>query len=85
MEKYGTGARDVEVRKYSKKRIDRASNIAVAAISSILPTLVILALYFVERMIVRIGLMIFFTAVFSIALAVFTDARKIEIFSATAA
>ncbi|XPS92847.1 hypothetical protein M3J09_002224 [Ascochyta lentis] len=83
--KYGTGARDVEVRKYSAERIGKASNIVVAAISSLLPTLVILALYFVKRMIVRIGLVIMFTAVFSIALAWFTDARKVEIFSATAA
>jgi hypothetical protein len=56
-----------------------------AIISSILPTIVILVLYFVKRMIVRIGLVIIFTAIFSIALAIFTAARKVEIFSATAA
>ncbi|KAH4014499.1 hypothetical protein HBI70_177620 [Parastagonospora nodorum] len=83
--KYGTGARDSELRKYSVRRIGKASNVAVAAVSSILPTLVILGLYFVKRMIVRIGLVILFTAIFSVALAVFTSARKVEIFSATAA
>ncbi|KAH3995500.1 hypothetical protein HBH68_165940 [Parastagonospora nodorum] len=36
-------------------------------------------------MIVRIGLVILFTAIFSVALAVFTSARKVEIISATAA
>ena len=85
MKKYSTDSRGVEIRKYSSKRIGRVSNIVVAVVSSILPTLVILVLYFVKRMIVRIGLVIFFTAIFSIALAAFTDARKVEIFSATAA
>ncbi|KAF1845020.1 uncharacterized protein K460DRAFT_416351 [Cucurbitaria berberidis CBS 394.84] len=83
--KYGTDSPDVDIRKYSGRRIRKASNIAVALMSSILPTLAILVLYFVRRMIVRIGLVILFTAVFSIALAVFTAARKVEIFSATAA
>ncbi|KAH9862706.1 hypothetical protein J1614_010799 [Plenodomus biglobosus] len=83
--KYGTEPGEVEIRKYSGRKIAKTGNIAVAIISSILPTLVILALYFVKRMIVRIGLVILFTAIFSVALAVFTAACKVEIFSATAA
>jgi uncharacterized protein DUF6594 len=85
VQKYDTDARGVEIRKYSGRRIRKAGNIAVAMLSSTLPTLVILVLYFVKRMIVRIGLVIVFTAVFSTALAVFTTASKVEIFSATAA
>ncbi|KAH3907892.1 hypothetical protein HBI56_152130 [Parastagonospora nodorum] len=85
LDKYGTGVRDSELRKYLVRRIGKASNVAVAAVSSILPALVILGLYFVKRMIVRIGLVILFTAIFSVALAVFTSARKVEIISATAA
>jgi hypothetical protein len=46
---------------------------------------VILALYFVNSMIHRIGLVIVFTTVFSVALALFTGAKKVEVFSATAA
>ncbi|KAH8710008.1 hypothetical protein GQ44DRAFT_776845 [Phaeosphaeriaceae sp. PMI808] len=83
--KYGIGSEDVDIRKYSSKRIGRVSNVVAATISSILPTLVILVLYFVKRMIVRIGLVILFTALFSVSLAIFTAARKVEIFSATAA
>jgi hypothetical protein len=36
-------------------------------------------------MIVRIGLMIVFTAIFSVSLAVLTEAKRAEIFAATAA
>jgi hypothetical protein len=41
-------------------------------------------LYFVERMLTRIGLVILFTATFSVTLSLFTQAKKVEIFSATA-
>lgn len=45
----------------------------------------VLVLYFVNSMLIRIGLVILFTTIFSVALALFTGAKKIEIFSATAA
>ena len=61
------------------------SNVVASTISSLLPTLVILLLYFVNRMLVRIGLVIVFTAIFSLALSFFTTANKGEIFAATAA
>jgi hypothetical protein len=83
--KYGTEPGGVEIRKYSGRKIAKTGKIAVAVLSSILPTLAILVLYFVKRMIVRIGLVILFTTLFSVTLAVFTAARKVEIFSATAA
>ncbi|KAK7920840.1 hypothetical protein PG985_008862 [Apiospora marii] len=68
-----------------RETISRVGSAAVAALSSTLPTLAILALYFVRDMVTRMGLVILFTTIFSIALAIFTDAKKIEIFSATAA
>jgi hypothetical protein len=57
----------------------------VAALSAVFPTVVILGLYFVKNMIQRIGLVIVFTTLFAVALALFTGAKKVEIFSATAA
>lgn len=72
-------------REYSDSRLMAVSNSIGAIFSSLLPTLVILVLYFVKSMLLRIGLMILFTAIFSIALSVFTEAKKVEIFSATAA
>ncbi|CAD6594008.1 MAG: hypothetical protein ASARMPREDX12_007936 [Alectoria sarmentosa] len=72
-------------RKYNEARIATISNSVGAILSSLLPTVAILALYFVQQMLVRIGLTIVFTSVFSLALSLLTDAKKVEIFSATAA
>lgn len=83
--RFGTEPGGVQIRKYSGKKIAKAGKIAAAVLSSILPTLAILVLYFVKRMIVRIGLVILFTATFSVTVAWFTAARKVDIFSATAA
>lgn len=76
---------DGKIRYYAPEKIKRVGDGIVVALSAVLPTLAILVLYFVKDMIQRIGLVILFTAVFAIAMAVFTGAKKIEIFSATAA
>ncbi|KAK6838032.1 hypothetical protein PG987_006313 [Apiospora arundinis] len=57
----------------------------VTALSSILPTLAILVLYYMHDMVQRIGLLIVFTALFAVALTVLTDAKQVEVFSVTAA
>ena len=72
-------------RSYSSKSVNRLGSALVAALSSILPTLAILVLYYVHDMVQRIGLVIVFTTLFAMALAVFTDAKQVEVFSATAA
>lgn len=72
-------------RQYDEARMTTISNSFAAILSSLLPTLAILIFYFIKSMLIRIVLTIVFTAMFSLALSVFTDARKVEIFSATAA
>ncbi|KAK8094238.1 hypothetical protein PG997_000923 [Apiospora hydei] len=72
-------------RSYNTRTISRVGSATVAALSSTLPTLAILVLYFVKDMVTRLGLIILFTTIFAFALAFFTDAKKVEIFSATAA
>jgi hypothetical protein len=57
----------------------------VTLLSSMLPALSILALYFEKHLLNRIGIMISMTFVFAAALTFGTSARRIEIFSATAA
>ncbi|KAK7980892.1 hypothetical protein PG989_013349 [Apiospora arundinis] len=69
----------------SPHRVSRVRFAVVAALSSTLPTLAILVLYYVGDMVTRLGRLILFTTLFSIALTVFTDTGKFEIFSATAA
>lgn len=71
-------------RSYSVERISRASKIIASVLSATVPTITVLVLYFIKRMIVRIGLVIVFTALFSLALGVFTEAKKQDIFTATA-
>jgi hypothetical protein len=54
-------------------------------VSSLLPTLAILVLYFVKPFLIKIVLVVVFTGLFSCLLSIFTKARRIEVFSATAA
>lgn len=72
-------------RQYDDDKIETISNSVSAILGSLLPTIAILVLYFVKRMLLRIGLVIVFTSIFSLALSLFTDAKRVEIFSATAA
>lgn len=53
-------------------------------VTSMLPTLTIIVLYFVNPPLVRIGLVVVFTALFSLALSFFTSAPVEGIFTATA-
>ncbi|KAI0384842.1 hypothetical protein F5Y04DRAFT_277577 [Hypomontagnella monticulosa] len=70
---------------YYHKYINRFANILVAILSSLLPTVMILVLYFINTILWRIGAVIIFTAVFSATLTIFTNAKKVEVYSATAA
>lgn len=72
-------------RQYDERKIEVISGAISAILGSLLPTIAILVLYFVKRMLLRIGLVIIFTSIFSLALSNFTEARRVEIFSATAA
>lgn len=76
---------DGAIRQYEEKKIQRFTNVLTAALSASLPTIAILVLYFVEDMIHRIGLIIVFTTVFYVVFAMFTGAKKAEVFAATAA
>ncbi|KAL2221291.1 hypothetical protein M432DRAFT_266076 [Thermoascus aurantiacus ATCC 26904] len=76
----GTGFRS-----YGECRLAAVSDGITVVISSLLPTLAILILYLVKPMYARMALIIGFTALFALALSIFTSARRVEIFSATAA
>jgi hypothetical protein len=70
---------------YTDKHILRAANILGSVISSSLLIGSILALYFVESTLVRLGIVAAFTQIFSLVLILVTNARKVEVFAATAA
>jgi hypothetical protein len=51
---------------------------------TLLPSIAVLALYFIDGMSARLGAILGFSAMFALVLALFTNARSIEIFTATA-
>jgi len=70
---------------YSNKAILRVAAGLGSLLSSILLVVSILVLHFVTNMPVRLGLVAVFTTVFSLALMILTNARKVEVFAGTTA
>ncbi|KAK0658714.1 hypothetical protein QBC41DRAFT_308131 [Cercophora samala] len=69
---------------YSSSRISQASSLITTVLASILPVLTILVLNTLESTNARIAVTAAFTALFALVIAVFSDAKRIEIFAATA-
>lgn len=70
---------------YEDKALLRIADIMGSIISSGLLVGSIVALYFVENVLVRLGIVAVFTQVFSLVVVLVTRARKVEMFAATAA
>jgi hypothetical protein len=70
---------------YTDKNILRAANVFGSILSSALLVGSIIALYFVDNMIARLGIVVAFTQIFSLVLILATNARRVEVFAATAA
>jgi hypothetical protein len=70
---------------YSDQMIARLASLVVTVISSVFPIVGVIILYFVKDLLARIGIIAGLTALFSLCLALVTDARRGEIFAATAA
>jgi hypothetical protein len=69
---------------YSNSTLVAAANVFSTFVSSLLPTTAILVLHFISNDLARLGALIAFTAVFSLALSIFAKARRIDTFVATA-
>jgi hypothetical protein len=69
--------------KYDDARLIAIIEVISTVISSMLPISSIIILYFISSLPARLGIILAYTALFSIALAIFTKARRIEIFAAT--
>lgn len=70
---------------YKDSTLSGITRILTILVSSLLPSASIFILYFVDSLIDRLGVIMGFSVLFSISLAVFTSARRVEIFAATAA
>lgn len=77
--------RDCGISHYSDSRIRIVVDIIGTVISSLFPISSIAILYFASSMVAKLGIIAGFTAFFSLCLALVTQARRIEIFAATAA
>ena len=62
-----------------------AVDILTTVVASLLPLLSILILFLVTYDTIKLGVIVASSAVFSLALALMTQARRVEVFAATAA
>ncbi|CZR67079.1 uncharacterized protein PAC_16978 [Phialocephala subalpina] len=74
-----------EVSQYNETPLLRIVNILGTLVASLLPISSIVILYFVNNAVVRLGIVVAFTAVFSITLLLITQAKRAEVFAATSA
>jgi len=70
---------------FSDRRLRYALDVFGSAISSIIPSVSIIVLFFVQDLLKRLALVCLFSFIFSICMSVATRARRIEVFGATAA
>ena len=70
---------------YSDSKVLAVSNVIVTLLSSMIPVTSTIGLYFVPGIKLRLGLVAVFMVIFCTVLAICTNARRVEIFGATAA
>lgn len=66
-------------------RIETVLYAIATVVASMLPIMSVVVLYFVQSNNVRLGLTVAFSACFAILLVCLTNAKKVEVFTATAA
>jgi len=69
----------------AKMKVESVLGILVTVVASLLPICSVVALFIVQSNGLRLGMIAIFSACFSLALALMTNARRIEVFAATAA
>jgi hypothetical protein len=70
---------------YKETSILKIARIIETVVASILPLCSVIVLYVLERNAVRLGMIVLFSALFSLALALMTNTTTINIFVATSA
>ena len=79
-EKLGQGIYNYE-ETFLMRTIDTITTVA----ASLFPLLSIVLLFLVQSEVIRLGIVVLFSGLFSLALCLMTSARKVEVFAATAA
>lgn len=80
-----TANADANLYHYNDAHLELPVHILSTTLASLLPILAIVILYLVKDTAKRLGLIAAFTAVFAVCLAVVTKARRVDVFSTTAA
>ncbi|TKA82585.1 hypothetical protein B0A55_01189 [Friedmanniomyces simplex] len=70
---------------YSERAMSRYMGAITMVVASALPTLSIVVLYFIQTELWRLVFIVLFSGVFAAALAIFTEARRVEVFAASVA
>lgn len=70
---------------YGDANVSTVMRAFVMVLASALPTCSIVALYFIEDTVRRLAFIVMFSAVFASALTLFTEARSIDVFTASVA
>lgn len=70
---------------YKESSLESALGIVATVVASILPVCSVVALYVIQSNNLRLGMLAIFSTIFSLTLALMTNARRIEVFAATAA
>ena len=73
------------IHRYSDANIATFCKVLGTVLAALLPTMSIFALYFVKAPLIRLGMIMGFTATFTTALAIFTKGSMFEIFAASTA
>lgn len=83
--RFGGSSVDAAFREYDDETMDRVIGALVITGASLLPTVSIFALNYIPKTVYRLAFISVFSFMFTVALAFFTNARKIEIFTAAVA
>tara|TARA_R110002060_G_scaffold27132_4_gene36857 strand:- start:19 stop:519 length:501 start_codon:yes stop_codon:yes gene_type:complete len=70
---------------YKESSLESCLGILATVMASLLPICSVVALYLIQSNGLRLGMIAIFSACFSLALAIMTNTRRIEVFAATAA
>ena len=76
---------DLDEYLYRGEVLDKFMNAIVMIVASALPTCSIVALYFIDSPLWRLIFVVLFSGVFASAVAFFTEARRVEVFTASLA
>ena len=71
--------------KYDDEKILAVTNVVSVVASSLLPTLSIFVLYFLQDPRAKLGVIVAMTSLFSVSMAILAKARRVEAFAAATA